>query len=96
MEFRVTDLLIEATTKKKKRPYKPKATKKHCGKKGSCFRCTRCTSTAISQHKPEPMGTYKTCTVKSYSEIRAELMAQLQEILAVPTRPERPARREAA
>ena len=80
MQFRVTDLMIEATTKKKK---KGKAVSRYCcGERGTCYGCTRCTSTSASVHKSAI--TLNTCNALSDLEIRGELLAQLREILAVP------------
>lgn len=80
MEFRVTDLMIDAATKKKKR--KIKESRWCCGKPSTCRGCTRCTSTANSDHKSAI--TLNTCSALSDSEIRGQLLAQLREILGVP------------
>ncbi len=80
MQFRVTDLLIEAAKKKAPRR-KTAAPKIPCGKPTTCYRCTKCTSTAMSRHKPGV--TINTCDQMHHeADIRAELLAQLREIVA--------------
>ncbi len=79
MQFRVTDLMINAATKKKKS--KAKVSRYCCGKPGTCFRCTKCTSTAISEHK-SPVSP-NVCNVVSEWDIRSELLAQLRAIIGV-------------
>ena len=88
MEFRVTDLLIEAAKagkRDKKKPLVPEPggpKLEPCGRPSTCYGCTLCTSTAMSQHKPA--ATYNTCDFMLHdAEIRAQLLAQLRETLAV-------------
>jgi hypothetical protein len=70
--YSVANLLIDL----KKKPIKAEP----CGKKATCYKCTRCTSTGISRHRPA--GTFNECGTALDLRIRAQLIKQLDKILA--------------
>ena len=103
MEFRVTDLLIDAAKKApakkapaKKAPARKKVSKpkRTCGKPTTCYKCTRCTSTAASRHKSP--GTFNTCGSSADSDFRMQLLTQLRDVLAAAEAPGDEEKREAA